>query len=323
MRFFRRWKRWTALAAAAALLAGCGGGIPIVSQVKEYEGYSLPQSMLVAATEKNRYGDAYTDQLWTVSLDEEGTTVQTFFLEQVEEFLIKLKTVSLLAEEKGIQLDGEEQGRISQLSQEYFDGLTAEDIAYMGVTLEDVQLMYGDYRLANKAVYELTKDMDLEVSDSEAKVIDLQQIEVWDRETADAVWAMTQEEGADFAAVAGQYSVNPDIDRKLARGEGGAALEEAAFALEEGQISGVIQSGQVYYIVKCISAYDEEATKERKAELQMRKKEQVFQGIYDEFAAEHPVSFGEDFWGNMDFAGGADCATTNFFELYQEYFPED
>lgn len=323
MRILKRWKPWAALAVSAAALTGCSGGIPIVSQIKEIEGYSLPQSMLVAATEKNRYRDVYTDQLWTVSLDEEGTTVQTFFLDQVEEFLRKMKTVSLLAEERNIQLDSEEQSRINQLSQEYFEGLTAEDLAYMGVTQEDVQLMYGDYRLANKAVYELTKDMDLEVSDSEAKVIDLQQIEVWDQETADTVWALTQEEGADFAGIAAQYSVNPEIDRKLARGEGEAALEEAAFALEEGQISTVIQSGQVYYIVKCISAYDEEATKERKAELQMLKKEQVFQGIYDEFAKEHPVSFGEDFWGNMDFAGGGDCTTTNFFELYREYFPEE
>lgn len=323
MRIWKRWKRWMALAATAALLSGCKGGIPLMSQVKEYEGYTLPQSMLVAATEKNRYRDAYTDQLWTVSLDEEGTTVQTFFLDQVEEFLKKMKTVTLLAEEKEIRLDSEEEGRISQLSQEYFEGLTEADIAYMGVTQEDVRLMYSDYCLANKVVYELTKDMDLEVSDSEAKVIALQQIEVWDRETADTVWEKTQEEGADFEAIAGQYSVNPDIDRKLARGEGETALEEAAFALEEGQISGVIQSGQVYYIVKCISAYDEEATRERKAELQMRKKEQVFQGIYDEFAVEHPVNFGEGFWTAMDFSGGQDCVTTNFFQLYREYFPED
>ncbi|OUQ16352.1 peptidylprolyl isomerase [Lachnoclostridium sp. An14] len=318
----KKWRRCVAVAAAAALLGGCGNGIPIVSTVKEIEGYTLPQSMLVAATERNRYRDAYTDQLWQVVLDEEGTTVEAFFLEQVEEFLRELKTVNLLAEEKEIQLNGEEQGRVAQLSQEYFSGLTAEDIAYMGVTQEDVQLMYSDYCLANKLVTELTKDMDLEVSDSEAKVIDLQQIEVWDGETADSVWAMTQEEGADFAQIAREHSVNPEIDRQLARGTGEAALEEAAFALQTGEVSGVIQAGQVYYIVKCVSDYDEEATRERKAELELAKKEQVFQGIYDEFAGEHVVSFGENFWSEMEFSAGDGCTTTNFFELYREYFPE-
>ena len=84
----------------------------------------------------------------------------------------------------------------------------------------------------------------------------------------------------------------------------------------------MIQAGQVYYIVKCVSDYDEEATRERKAELELAKKEQVFQGIYDEFAGEHVVSFGEDFWSEMEFSAGDGCTTTNFFELYREYFPE-
>ena len=321
MRFLNRWKGLAAAAAAAALLTGCRGGIPIVSQVREIEGYPLRQAMIVAATEKNRYEDAYTDQLWQTVLDEDGTTVQTFFLEQVEEFLREQKTVTLLAEEEGIQLNGEEQRLVSQLSQEYFQGLTAEDVAYMGITQEDVQTMYSDYCLANKAVAELTKDMDLEVSDSEAKVSDIQQIEVADEETADTVLALTQEEGADFARIAGEYSINSQIDRQLARGEADAALEEGAFALQEGQVSGVISCGQTFYIVKCVSDYNEAATQERKAALELLKKERGFKGIYDEFAADHVVTFGEDFWDGVDFSGDG-CTTTSFFELYREYFPE-
>ena len=210
---------------------------------------------------------------------------------------------------------------MSQLSQEYFQGLTAEDVAYMGITQEDVQTMYSDYCLANKAVAELTKDMDLEVSDSEAKVIDIQQIEVADEETADTVLALTQEEGADFARIAGEYSINSQIDRQLARGEADAALEEGAFALQEGQVSGVISCGQTFYIVKCVSDYNEAATQERKAALELLKKERGFKGIYDEFAADHVVTFGEDFWDGVDFSGDG-CTTTSFFELYREYFPE-
>ena len=321
MKCFNRWKWLAAIAAVSAVLAGCQGGIPIISRVREVEGYPLDQAMIVAATEKNRYENAYTEDFWQVVLDEEGTTARTFFLKQVEQFLRAMKTVSLMAEEQGIQLNGEEQSLVNQLSQEYFEGLTAEDIAYMGITLEDVQTMYGDYCLASKTVTELTKDADLEVSDSEAKVIDLQQIEVWDEETANSVLALTQEEGADFARIAGEYSVNPEIEWQLARGEADAALENAAFALQTGEVSGVIQSGQVFYIIKCINDYNEEATRERKGELELLKKEQAFQVIYDEFAQDHVVSFGEDFWDGMDFSDGG-CTTTNFFELYREYFPE-
>ena len=53
----------------------------------------------------------------------------------------------------------------------------AVSLARMGISIEDVQIMYEEYCLANKMVTETTKDMDLEISDSEAKVIVLQQIE--------------------------------------------------------------------------------------------------------------------------------------------------
>ena len=310
-----------ALLGAAALLTGCQGGLPIFSRVKEVEGYPLNQAMIVAATERNCYQEAYTDQLWDAVLDEEGTTAETFLLRQVEVFLKELKLVSQMAEEQGIGLDGEEQALVAQLAEEYYSGLTEGDLAYLGVTQEDVEILYGDYALADKAVTELTGGADLEVSDSEAKVIGLQQIEVWDEATAERVWALTQEEGANFVSIAREYSVNPEIQRKLARGEGGQALEEAAFALAEGEVSGVIQSGQVYYIVKCVDDYDEEATRERKGELELLKKEQAFQEIYGEYESGHTVVFGENFWDGMDFDGGADCTTTNFFELYREYFP--
>ena len=70
-----------------------------------------------------------------------------------------------------------------------------------------------------------------------------------------------------------------------------------------------------------VSDYNEAATQERKAALELLKKERGFKGIYDEFAADHVVTFGEDFWDGVDFSGDG-CTTTSFFELYREYFPE-
>lgn len=134
------------------------------------------------------------------------------------------------------------------------------------------------------------------------------------------VWALTQEEGADFEAIAEEYSVNPDLERKLGRGEDAPALEEAAFSLAEGEISPVIEVGPAYYIVKCIEDYDMDATQERKQELQIQKKDQVFGQLYNEFAKEHPVDFGPDMWDSLDFSAEDGCTTQNFFQLYHEYF---
>ena len=79
----------------------------------------MNQAMIVAATERNCYQEAYTDQLWDAVLDEEGTTAETFLLRQVEVFLKELKLVSQMAEEQGIGLDGEEQALVAQLAEEF------------------------------------------------------------------------------------------------------------------------------------------------------------------------------------------------------------
>lgn len=314
-----RWK-WASMFSFSVLLFGGCGSIPLMSGAGEAAAYTKPQAMIIAATERNRYEAIYTDKIWDVQIDEEGTDFETYLLEQVQVFLEELKTVTMMAKEQGVNLDGAEREKAAALSKDYYSRLTQEDIDYMGISQEDVQIMYEEYCLANKMVTETTKDMDLEISDSEAKVIVLQQIEVWNRETADMVWVLTQEEGADFEAIAEEYSVNPDLERKLGRGEDALALEEAAFSLAEGEISPVIEVGPAYYIVKCIEDYDMDATQERKQELQIQKKDQVFGQLYNEFAKEHPVDFGPDMWDSLDFSAEDGCTTQNFFQLYHEYF---
>lgn len=56
----------------------------------------------------------------------------------------------------------------------------------MGVTEADVQHIYEDYGLAEKLAGQLTDNVALEVSDSEAKVIHVSQIKTSDESEADA-----------------------------------------------------------------------------------------------------------------------------------------
>lgn len=317
----RKQKAVTAAVAGAILLSGCSG-IPLMSEVKETKGYSQAQTMILVATERNRYESLYTNKIWDVKMEENGPDFEEYLLEQIKLFLEELKTVTLLAKEQGVTLSSAEREKVERLAEDYYSQLTSEDLSYIKADKEDVLFMYEEYCLANKMVTEVTKDMDLEISDSEAKVITIQQIEVWNQETAQTVWAKTQEEGADFASIAKEYSLNPDLERKLGRGEDDKGLEEAAFALEEGEISQVIPVGQSYYIVKCLDDYDPEATQERKNKLVISKKDQIFREIYNEFAEKNPVVFEEEMWDSIQFSSDDKSDTENFFQLYKEYFPE-
>ena len=187
-------KQKAAIILASLMLAGCGGNLPSMSELKESKGYSDAQTMIIITTEKNRYQDVYTDQIWSVKVDDEGTTFQTYLLNEVKNFMINMKTMNLLADKQGIELDNAEKETVRQLSEEYFTGLTDKDIAFMNVTREDVEKMYEEYHLANKVVNELTKDLNLEVSDNEAKVIEVNEIVTSEREKAEEAYQKLQEE---------------------------------------------------------------------------------------------------------------------------------
>lgn len=306
------------LAIVMAAATGCGSGIPIVSEVRETQGYTNPQTMILIATEKNRYRSVYTDQIWQVQVDQDGTTFQTYLLGEVRNFLRELKTMNLLADERGIELTTQEKEKLGALASHYYASLTTEDLAYMGVEESDVYTMYEEYHRANKLVDELTRDVNLEISDSEAKIITVEEIKLSGASEAEEVYAQVSAEGADFLTVAKSRSEDPEIQKQVGRSERNKGYEDVVFGLAAGEISPVISDEGAYYIVRCVSDYDEEATLERKKQLSLYRKNQAFRQIYDAFAAEHPVAIEGSIWEEVSFTSDDKSTAASFFELYQE-----
>lgn len=318
MKRFRQWMLAAVFALVLPVLNGCGRGIPIVSDRKISQGYTDAQNMLVIATERNRYQEVYTDQIWQVEVDGEGNTFQTYLLKEVRRFLEELKTTNLLADEYGITLTGQDQERLNELTDQFFDTLTEADREYTGAKRDDVYTMYEAYHRANLLIDEVTKETNLEISDSEAKVITIQEIRVGDRDAAIAVHEQVNGEKADFMAIAKTMSEDAEIEKSIGRGERPASYEEEVFNLEAGQISPVVESGNSFYIVKCINDFDEEATLKRKEKLAVQRKNQAFRVVYEAFAAEHKTDIGGSFWNKISFENGEESTTKDFFTMYED-----
>ena len=304
-----------------AVLTGCGKGTAAVMETNEPLALERSELMLIVATERNRYEQIYTDQIWSAQVSGNGTTFQEYLLDQIKMFSNDLLVIGAMAEHYGISLDNSEKEQLRRLSQDYYSQLSAGDKAYTGADEEDVQNLYQSYCLASKTVTELTKDADLEISDNEAKVIEICQIVLNDPEEARELAVKASQEGVDFAALARTHSCEEETRKKLGRGEGEPALEEAAFSLETGEISPVVEAGGRFYIIKCLNDYDSEATGKRKEELSLLRKDKAFRKIYDQFLEDYPITISDDMWQDIQCETTEDTATTNFFELYQEYFP--
>ena len=60
---------------------------------QDAEQYTQEQIRLIAITERNRYQNIYTGQLWGVTADSNGNTFETLLKNQVQQFLEELAVV--------------------------------------------------------------------------------------------------------------------------------------------------------------------------------------------------------------------------------------
>ena len=250
-------------------------------------------------------------------------TVQRTFqtlIDQIEQFLIELATTNMMADEQGVELTGQEKDSLKTLSKEYYRSLSDQDKDYIDVSESEIYDLYCEYYRADKLVGELTRNENLEVSDAEAKVIQVQQIELDTRERAEDILSQVRQENADFFSIATRSSKDAQILYTMEWNDHLDSRQEAAFALEQDEISGIVEQDGKYYIFKCTNAYDEEATAARKSMLAQDKKTRAFLAIYEPFVREHAVKLKDDLREVVDFSGGQGCVTDSFFQLYHSYF---
>ncbi|MBE6003913.1 MAG: peptidylprolyl isomerase [Lachnospiraceae bacterium] len=303
----------------ACSLVSCKG-VEITGKTENVDEYTEAECMIVVGSERNRYQNSLGPDIWNLPVkDQHEETYGPYMVSKIKEFLQDIKTLNLMAQRTGIIATSTEMDKIRTVANEFYNGLTPEDIEFMGnCTLEDVVRIYTEYFIACKTADYLISDSDLEVSDAEVKVIKIQEIECSDRAAAENLLELVNVEGANFAYYARQNSEDPEIEKTMSKSDKTDALYTAAFNLEEGQISGIIEENDKFYIIKVVDAYDEDATHDKKIQLESALKSKAFFEEYGEYKDQHIVRFREDFWSKIDLNSNPESKADNFFSLFNE-----
>ena len=122
------------------------------------------------------------------------------------------------------------------------------EIAYMGVSESDIKEYYEHYALAQKVYHSLTKAVNEEVSDDEARVMEIMQIFVSDESRANEI-ASRLAQGEDFATLANNYNELSSIQVNVSRDELPDAVEQIAFQMENDEVSGKITVDGGFYFL--------------------------------------------------------------------------
>lgn len=296
----------------AALIGGCGAEKQ--QEVEEIPvPYSAQQMALVALSAFREAEQVYTDTIWRVAAGEGGETYEKRYLQRLKTFFIEMTAMDRMAEQREVKLSDGEKKRLEDAADRFYEDSVRQEPKLNGLDQEGTRALFLSYGLALKCKREIMAARDVEVSQSEAKVIRIQQIAVDNTEDAEQIHLRAME-GADFYLLAKTYAKGRPVDLKVGRGELPEEVEAAVFNLEDGAVSDVIESDGHLYIVKIVDSFDEAATEIRRQSMQAERAKKRIGEALRRFLLEKRIEMDGGDWKRVEQLIGRGYQGEDFFE---------
>ncbi len=314
---------------AAVMLTGCQiGNTDISFDIKHTNKHvafavngtecSMKEARLYLCNYKNLYGNEYGVNLWNYDFGE--NSLDEYVKDVTVDEATRITCMSLLAEEQEISLTEDEKKLATEAAAEYYDSLNDEEKSFMGLSQADVKQIYEKYALANKVYNSMTVGVDSEVSDDEARVMNIQQIIVSDEEKANQIEAALRS-GDEFASLASTYNEAGSVEADIARDTYPEEVENTAFELENDEVSGKIAASDgKFYFIKCINKFDEELTEKNKEHILEKREKEKFFDAYNDFVDNAEFELNSQLWDSISLVDEKDITTDSFFKVYDKFF---
>lgn len=302
------------------MLTGCGN-VKLTTglssrQFARIAGYEVDMGVarLLLSEYKYSYENMFNGEVWDKEVD--GMTTEEFVKNSVRDTIESIVYARNMAAELKIEITEDEKYRIKKAADKYMTGFDKAPQSFDDKTVEQ---FYTDLLLAEKGFYAVTDSVDTTVSTDEARKIQVQYIflEATGKEQGEMI-LKELEAGADFGALAMEYSKDKNYSMELTRGEHCEEFCNAAFSLEMGQTSKLVESSYGYFIIKCINYnmdcdYDEQCEK-----IILARRKSVFTEAYLDYADGKSVEFNDDFWEDTPMEE-LSKGSGNLYSIYEEF----
>ena len=283
---------------------------------------TLPVMKLLLMNNMNLHGESYGIDL----LKNEDLKVQKKFEQYVKKIsmdeITRVYSMVALANAQGVTLTDEQKELAQWAGEDCFQSLTDEEVAYLNISQENVQDIYEKYALADKLYQSLVQDVNEEVSDDEARVMEVRQIYTTNEEQARKALADLEAE-TEFSTVAANYNEADEISLTLQRGMLPEEAETVVFSMEDGEISDLIETDQGYYIFCCDNKFDEEQTQIHKQDIVEQRKQEAFHSVYDPFVETIHSKLNESVWDDLSVREMEKYSFADFDVMYEKYLGKE
>ena len=294
--------------------------------------------MVYLINSENTYVEGFGRDILSVRVGD--SDMQSNIKENCLATISQIKAMNLLARENGIELTETEMEQVLAATDEYYSSLNSDEISAMAnVSKDEIEELYREYATAYKLYEYIIRDINPEISDDEARTITVQQIvlNTWELDSMGEKVSVSDtekqnvyntagqilrqvSEGADFDTMVEQYNEAEEGTISFGKGELDKTIEDAAFNLDNGEVSGIIETEDAYVILKCISTFNREETEANKVRIVEERKKEVFGEKYDAFAENLSRILNTDMWNKITITDSDNVKTSSFFDVYTKYF---
>ncbi|MBE5940158.1 MAG: hypothetical protein E7266_07150 [Lachnospiraceae bacterium] len=295
---------------------------------------TVGQLNLVLYSIMEEYEEVFGEDIWGQALGDKTMTEE--IKDQAFANLLDLYCITLMAEKENVILNNDEKIAITAAANSFYNSLSEETIATLAITKEDVETLYTAFYLTKKQYNSYTSNLNIEISDSAARVIEVQSIYLktfeydagfnkvpYSEEKTNEIYRQACdiriqiENGADFSTLALKYSDDETLDYVFGKGVMVEAYEMAAFALSNEEVSDVVITEDGYYIIKCIKDYLENETAQNKESLVKKYKDDVFLEVFNPYKKTLSYELNDKVWEAFD-ASAENVDITGFYQKYYE-----
>lgn len=267
------------------------------------EAVSCQEAMAYLYLLKRQYESGMGEGIWSFQIGEDKT-LEDYAKESVISNLTQLKIICQQAQEEGISLSEEESYEAAQAARQLLKTVKEEDIGRFELTEDTLTTVYADNALAAKFFDAATAQVDTNISDEEAKQITIQYVAVITNGTDGKEKAKERAEklrkeakkASSFLNFASSNSDLEEVEQTFGKADMPEEFGQAAMELEKGELSSVIEGKKGYYILYCITDYNEDATAAKKEEIIDKSRDQMFREKYEEWSKKYKVVVSSALW---------------------------
>ena len=300
----------------------------------------LPEIMVYLTNTQNQYEQVYGEKIWETAVGD--ITLEDNVKDIVLAKIARIKTLNLMAAENDISLNDAEMNKVKVAADEYYQSLSKEEREILGVDKALIRSLYEECALADKVCVDILMDINPEVSDDEARSVTVEHIfmktymldgagkkvpytsamkqKVYD-EMKNVLDELKSGESS-FKSLMEEYNEAELNTISFGKGEVDKAFEDAAFNMETGELSDIIEGEDGYYLIKCINTFDREETDANKLKIMEKRKEEAFYIEYESFVASLTRDLNDKLWEDVTFIHDDSVKTGSFFQIYDKYFAQ-